>query len=187
MASQDYWEFTDDFSGPGLNTTKWEATEISTLGALTLAMVSPGQGGGYSMAFDTQAEAQSYRLDWDDALGLDIDKIREVNIRIKGNQAAGDAASDTEVVWGLASAANIDPDALTEAAIFRVDGAADVNAINIETDDGTNDESTASGVDLAAAFLDCKISFALGTDDVRFFINGTPVATGTTFDMSNYT
>ena len=72
--------------------------------------------------------------------------------------------------------------------MFRVIGADSATNVVVESDDGTNDNNdVATGQTLVNTYRDFKISFATGTNDVRFFVGGQPVATSTTFDMSNYT
>jgi hypothetical protein len=105
---------------------------------------------------------------------------------VKGNQEALDAT--TMLAFGMIGDRNDAIDTIAQAAIFRVVGADDTTDIVVETDDGTTDNNdVATGQSLVDAYKIFTISFALGKADVRFFIDGQPVATGTTFDMSAYT
>ena len=72
---------------------------------------------------------------------------------------------------------------MTEAAWFRFD--ADL-AADVETDDTTNnnDDISTGHTAVAGTYDIYRIDFTT-IADVKFFINGTRVATGTTFDMSN--
>jgi hypothetical protein len=135
---------------------------------------------------DTQAEAQNMCLDHENVLAFDIDNIIDVTIDVELNQAALDAT--TMFAIGLASERNDAIDTIAEAALFRVVGADSTTNLVVETDDGTtNNDDVATGTTLLNVNKQLKISFAAGTSDVRFFVDGQPVATGTTFDMSGYT
>jgi hypothetical protein len=183
MADKDYWEFTDDFFGDSLD-AKWTVTETGTPAPV---LVNPSSSGEYNMLHAVTTEAENICLDFGDFLCMDIDKIREVEFRVKGSQAAFDATS--MCAFGISSARNDAHDSLAVQASFRVVGADDTTAIVVETDaNGAGDNNdVATAQTLVASYRDFVISFAEGTDDVRFFIDGQPVATGTTFDMSNYT
>ena len=116
--------------------------------------------------------------------------IQGAEFRIKMNQAALDATS--QVAFGLTGDRNDTIDSIAQAAIFRVVGADSTTAVVVESDDGTNNnDDVATGQTLINAYKTFKIDFSQGTSDVRFMMddaNGLRrVATGTTFDMSNYT
>jgi hypothetical protein len=80
---------------------------------------------------------------------------------------------------------NLDKDTVTEAAWFRFDASL---VCKVETDDTTNNnDDIATGHTAVAGTYDIyRIDFTDLTD-VKFYINGTRVASGTTFDMSNLT
>ena len=139
------------------------------------------------MLTQSDDEAQSINLYQSDILQYDIDKIREVEWRVKMNQAA--VTATTILDFGVASARADNTTAIAALAFFTVAGASSTTAVYINTDaNGAGDNNlVATGTTLINAYKDFKISFAEGTADVRFFIDGVPVATGTTFDMSNYT
>ena len=91
----------------------------------------------------------------------------------------------SSLAFGVASARNDAIDSLTNLALFRVIAADSTTAVVVETDDGTTDnDDVATGKTLINAYKRFVISFALGLSDVRFFIDGQPVATGTTFSMA---
>ena len=82
------------------------------------------------------------------------------------------------------SARNDAVDSVAANAHFKLEGA---NTVVVESDDGTNDnDNVSTGKSLVATYKTFVISFASGTSDVRFFIDGDRVGSGTTFDMSNY-
>ena len=80
---------------------------------------------------------------------------------------------------------DLDYDSSTEHAWFNLDGSA---AVVAETDDTTNNnDDVATGITVAVADWNTfQIDFN-HLADVKFYINGTPVAGTTTFDMSNLT
>jgi hypothetical protein len=83
-----------------------------------------------------------------------------------------------EAVWGVTSAWADGPDAITYSAFFTADGSGEIFC---EMDDNATDSSTTSGVTVAATdFHVYRIDFT-NASDVKFFIDGTSVATGTTF------
>lgn len=90
-----------------------------------------------------------------------------------------------QAVFGMAGAHNLDKDALTEAAWFKLDGS---GAILVESDDTTNNnDDIATGVTaVPGAYNTYRIDFT-DISNVLFYIDGSGVATGTTFDMSNLT
>ena len=110
---------------------------------------------------------------------LDIDQLVDVEFRIK-TVAALDSA--TTLVFGLQTGRNDNTDSTTNNAQFKLVGS---NAVVVETDDGTTDnDDKATGKTLVDSYKRFVISFAAGTSDVRFFIDGDRVASATTFDMS---
>lgn len=159
----------------------WIITDTSAAGAPTHAPVDGGKGLKVDMA--STSEAENLCASWGDILGVDIDDILEVRIRIKQNQATIDAASS--LAFGVAGDRNDAIDSVAQHALFRLIGS---NAIVCESDDGTTDvDDVATGKSLTNAPKDFIISFARSKADVRFFADGQPVAEGTTFDMSAYT
>jgi len=194
MAQKDYWEVVDDFFGTGdFSSTaasnvghRWIIADTSSAGTPTYVYVDGSASGELAIDMDTQAEAQNVCLYQEDVLQFDIDLLTEVEFRVKMNQAAVDAT--TMLAFGVTGDRNDTIDTIAQAAIFRVVGADSTTAVVVETDDGTLDNNdVATGDTLINAYKDFKISFATGKTDIRFFIDGQPVATGTTFSMTNYT
>ena len=162
----------------------WHLTDTSSAGAPTCATVATGRGVAIDLA--STGEVENMCLDHEDVLAFDIDNLIDIVFDVEMNQAALDAT--TMLAFGLTSERNDAIDTIAEAAIFRVVGADSTTAVVVETDDGTNNnDDVATGKTSVNTSKQFKISFANGTSDVRFFIDGQPVATGTTFDMSNYT
>jgi hypothetical protein len=181
---QDFLEYCDDFLGHGAlpasqSDSDWLVDDTSSSGTPTYT--KGGLGGEATLAFDNTSEIQNVCLHHGDDLNFDIDNIVEAEFRVK-TVATLDAT--TTVVFGLWSARADDPDAVAANAHFKLAGS---NAVVCETDDGTTDnDDKAAGTTLVATYKRFVISFAKGKSDVRFFIDGVPVATGTTFDMSGY-
>lgn len=162
---------------------EFAVTDTSSAGTPTYAAVATGKGVAVDLASTTEVE--NVCLSFGDVLSLDIDDISDVEFDVKMNQAAVDTA--TSFAIGLASERSDAIDTIAEAALFRVIGADSTTAVVVETDDGTtNNDDVATGATLINATKTLKISFAAGKSDVRFFIDGQPVATATTFDMSAY-
>lgn len=167
-------------SGPTANGLQLKDTSAS--GSPTALYVKGEHHGGIELDFSSTNEAQVLTIYQGDTLAFDIDSITEFHARLKLKQATPDAA--TSLAIGLASAQADAIDSVTEAALFRIIGD---NSIVVETDDGTiNNDDVATGKTLADSYVDFLISFATGKQDVRFFVDGQPVAQATTFDMSNY-
>lgn len=194
MADVNFFDFKDDFFGDRVySATKgsnvghgYTVNDTSAAGTPTYADVDGSAAGELAVDMEATSEVQNVCISQGDQLQFDIDKITEFECRVKMNQAALDSTSQFAI--GLIGDRNDAIDSIAQAALFRIVGADDVDNVVVETDDGTNDNNDiATGKTLVNAYKTLRISFAEGTDDVRFFIDGEPVATGTTFDMSNYT
>lgn len=156
-------------------------------------------GGGLSMQFTSNTQIENLCVYMGDVLPFDIDEIISVELVAK-TTASLDAA--TSLAFGLCSARNSAIDSLTAHASFRCIGS---NAVVVETDDGTNDnDDVATGLTLGSTWKRFRIDFAsrnttieppsvsLGRkSNIEFYganDNGSlrRVASGTRFDMSNY-
>lgn len=182
---QDFIEYCDDFLGHGelpasQSDSDWLIDDTSSSGTPTY--VKGGIGGEAVLTLASTSEVENVCLHHGDDLNFDIDNLLSVEMRVK-TVAALDPA--TTIVVGMGSARADDPDAVAANAFFKLAGS---NAIVVETDDGTNDnDDVATGQSLVATYRKLVISFAAGTSDVRFFVDGARVAASTTFDMSGYT
>lgn len=190
MAKKDFFEFDDDFLGhrvysptAGSNVNHgYVIADTSSAGTPTYAPVDGAESGEVAVDLASTTEVENVCLFQNDILQFDIDKIVEFGCRVKLNVATLDAASQFAI--GLAGDRNDAIDSIAQAALFRVIG---TGSIVVETDDGSNDnDDVATGKSLSNSYQWLTISFANGKSDVRFFVNGQPVATSTTFDMSNY-
>lgn len=185
-----HYHFIDEFHGDrAYSTTKasnaghaYTIADTSAAGTPTYADVDGSEAGEIAVTFDNTNEVQNVCLYQGDQLQFDIDNIVEFYARVKMNAATLDTT--TSFAIGLTGDRNDAIDSIAQAAIFRIIGD---NNIVVETDDGTvNNDDVATGKTLSNSYVDLLISFAAGKSDVRFFVNGQPVATTTTFDMSNY-
>lgn len=156
-------------------------------------------GGGLRMLLASTSEVENLCVYMGDVLPFDIDEIISFEIIAK-TVAALD--STTSIAFGLCSARNDAIDSLTAHASFRCIGD---NNVVVETDDGTNDkDDIATGLTLAATWKRFRIDFAsrnttieapsvsLGRkSNIEFYGSNDygslrRVASGTRFDMSNY-
>lgn len=179
----DYVEFLDDFIGAAPDAvSKWSLNDTSSVGTPTQTYEADETA--LTLACDSQDEAQVCGYDFGDKLQFDIDNNPIFIARFK----VPAITTAQEIVIGMGAAWNDTLDSNAAHAWLRLK--ANMNLL-IETDDGTNDESEDSTVDLSAdTYLWVKIDFA-DTADVLFY-TGTDGKTWTprapaTFDMSNYT
>lgn len=160
----------------------WLPVRTAAAGSPGFTQATPGRG--VIGALTSTNEVQNICLAHADNLAFPIDDIVEVRMRVRMGQALMNAAE--MFAFGLTSARNDAVDSIAQAAIFRLIGAS--ATVLVETDDGVTDiDDIPTGATLATAPKDFAISFAAGKDDVRFFIDGQPVAESTRFDMSAYT
>jgi hypothetical protein len=115
---------------------------------------------------------------------LDIDDIQRVEMRVK---LGGAFTTGSILVFGVSSNRNDAADSVAEHAWFRMEGANSTTQVYVETDDAVRDNNDiATGQTLGTAYKEFVIDFTGGKSNVKFLIDGIPVATSTTFDMSNY-
>lgn len=148
----------------------------------TVAVTADGANGIMELALTSDSQAQDVTLSFGDqrAFSLKQGCIFEARIKFSVLPTSGVAA-----VFGLAGDHNLDKDTVAEAAWFKAAASA---AIVAETDDTTNNnDDIATDITVTnAQWKIYQIDFRT-IADVRFFIDGASVATGTTFDMSNLT
>lgn len=180
----------------GANGSPWVTTDTSAGGAPVFGGI---EGGGHRMQFSNDAEVQNLCLSFGDVLAFSADELIRAWAIVK-TAASLDAA--TQLAFGLSSARNDDVDSIGESALFRCIGS---NSVVLETDDGTNDnDDVSSGFTLGNAWKRFEINFAeristmeppslsLGRgSNIGFYAandygSQRRVASGTRFDMSNY-
>ncbi|HSG70826.1 MAG TPA: hypothetical protein VLA12_10450 [Planctomycetaceae bacterium] len=189
------WQFYDDFIGGGAFGAAsafdpWVITDTSSAGAPTYTRVDIGEStatgasGAAQLAFDSQDESQIITLSFGDLLAFDIDKLDGFMCRVSMGQAA--VAATTDFAFGVTGDRNDAIDSIAIASLFRVVGGTSTTAVVAESDDGSaNNDDKATGTTLINAWKLFYIDFRDVTD-VLYYIDGVPVATATTFDMSNY-
>lgn len=174
----------------------WVKADTSAAGAPTVSGLA---GGGLRMLLASTTEVENLCVYHGDALTFDIDDIISAEFAVK-TVATLDSA--TSIAFGLCSARNDDPDALAAHASFRLIAN---NNVLVETDDGTSDnDDVATGLTLGTGWKRFKIDFASRNttmeppsvsrgrkSNIEFYgsnDNGSlrRVASGTRFDMSNY-
>lgn len=174
----------------------WCSLTVQTAGTPLVKAVS---GGSMDLVLDATNEVQSACLYQGNILPFDIDELRRVSFVVKLTAALNAAIQGA---FGVASAQNATLDTVAEAAWFHFNGS---NALLVETDDGTNNnDDVATGVTLSTTYRRCVIDFCTGVKtnspptaskggkgNVLFYVSDDfgslrRVATGTAFDMSNY-
>lgn len=191
MASRNFFHDVYDFFGQGTFTATaadnapFRVADTSSAGTPTYVFVDGSATGELAVDLASTSEIENVCIYQGDILQYDIDNLKEVEFRVKMNQATMDTAS--QFAFGITGDRNDAIDSIAQAAIFRVIGADSTTAVVVETDDGTvNNDDVATGKTLINAYKNFTINFATGKSDVRFYVDGEPVATATTFDMSNY-
>lgn len=175
-------QYVEDFlgvagGGPFDGTTGWNVVDV---GNATEAIVADSSNGQFLLHLAADNEAEDAVLYHGDNKTFDVGNGLIFEARVNMAVAPG---TGVKAVFGMAGDHNLDKDSVTEHAWFSF--AASMAAL-VETDDTTNDnDDIATGHTAVAGTYDIyRIDFTDLTD-VKFFINGNRVATGTTFDMSN--
>jgi hypothetical protein len=177
----------------------WAKADTSAAGSPTLLTVADEMVGTLA-ATD---EVENLCLYFGDVLSFDIDDLLKAEFWLRCTASLPAVQS---LAFGMGSARNDDPDAITAHAMFRVLGSAGLtNAVTCESDDGVNDvDDIAAGQVLVATTKRFVIDFATGIttqspgaslgrkSNVLFYMgdargNLQRVAAGQRFDLSNYT
>ena len=175
--------FYDDFLGgdggsPMAGTAIWNIVDVN---AATEGFVVDSVNGVFRLFLDgTDANDEDAVLYHGDNRTFDVDNglIFETKIDV-----AHLPTLTAEGVIGMCGDHTLIKDDALESAWFKLDGS---GAIVVETDDTTNDnDDVATGVTAVPGTPNIfRIDFTT-LANVKFFIDGVRVATGTTFDMSN--
>ncbi len=166
---------------PGQN--GWTIADTSSAGTPTYLCITE-DGGAAKLTLAATSEAENVCLYMNDVLPIDLAQLQwfEIIAQVAGVDSA------TTIVMGLGSARNDTPDSVAVNSWFRIEGSASTSNLVVESDDGTTDnDDKATGQTLAAVYKSLRIDFQNGLSDIRFFIDGSPVATGTTFSLSAIT
>ncbi len=137
---------------------------------------------GYKLQFSSDVEAQNLCLYWGDILSLLWKNVRSITFRLKMLATTKDTT--TTLGFGLGSARNDATDSITNNAMLKIVNTSTTLGLVAESDDGTTDtDDKDCAAVVTSAFRDFKIDFNTGLQDVRFFVDGQPVAVTTTFDI----
>lgn len=187
MADSNFIEYCDDFLGhrvysatAGSNVGhNWIIADTSSAGTPTYTPVADSGVGEVALTLDNTNEIQNVCLYHGDKITISAAKLKRYKARVK---TSGTLNAAEMVAFGICSARNDTIDSLTIHASFRVLGAS--TTVYLETDDNTTDkDDISSGTTLSSTYKTFEIDFS-NLANVRFFIDGQPVGTATTFDMS---
>lgn len=163
--------------------TGWTISDTSAAGAPTYATITEN-GGALEMKLAADSEAEIISAFHNDILMFDLADLHHIWAVCK--VAAVDAV--TVVTFGVGSARNDDEDLVATNAYLKIEGATSTSNLVAETDDGSTDNNDkATGATLGSDYKKLLIDFTQGLSDVRFYVDGDRVASGTTFDMSGVT
>lgn len=172
-------KYIQEFDGGGTyatdGTTHWTVVDVA---GATEAIVA--DTGLFAIALTNANEAQDAVLYHNDNRTFNVMAGLVFETRVNVSVLPTGVAT---LVFGMSTDHNLDKDTVAEAAWFRLDGS---GAIDVESDDNTNnnDDVTTGVTAVAGTFFIARIDFTT-IADVKFFINGARVASGTTFNMSN--
>jgi hypothetical protein len=179
--------FYDDFTGVAGGsvfgaTQTWNILEVAALGTVELGIVADSSNGQFLLGLDNQNEDQDVVLYQPTNKTFDVGNGLIFETRIDMAVLPG---TGVRAVAGMSGPHSLDKDATANAAWFS--WAASLATL-CESDDTTNNnDAIATGsTAVAGTYNIYRIDFTT-LADVKFFIDGARVATGTTFDMSNLT
>jgi len=154
----------------------WTARDTN---AATEAIVADGARGVIALTLTNANEAQLAGIDWADHRPLVLNQYLAIEFRFRFTVLP---TGSVVAVLGLCGDHNAAVNTVAESIWFRADGS---GAITVETDDTSNETSqVATGVTLIAdqwcvGRIECE-----DFEDVRFYLDGARVASGTTFNMT---
>lgn len=148
----------------------WVRRTVQTAGAPSVAIVANSVGGQVLLALDATSEKQEASLYANDVLNWDVTKglVWEARIALAVLPGAG-----VEAVWGLQSTWIDGPDNAGFYARFQ---ALASGAVSMQTKDGVNTLSAATGFTLAAGGFHIFRIDATNPGSVVFSIDGTNVS-----------
>lgn len=170
--------FFDDFDYSVLDSAyRWAVVDVA---AATETIAADEPGGALQLLIAVGDEAEDAVCYMKDELIFNINKLRTMRFRYKViTPGAG-----VRIVAGMAGNHNLDKDTVAQNAWISFDASMDAKA---ETDDGTTDnDDKAIATQVTDTWYEAMIDFRTVTN-IKFYINGIQVATGTTFSMAAYT
>ena len=172
--------FCDDFLGADIvipataeSGCKW-AKKIVGAAPPTVAGVANETNGAVACALTSDAQAQSAFLYMADQLTFDPGQGLIFEARVKASVLPTLVA---EAVIGIAAAYGA-PDNIATSAFFTADGSGELFC---ESDNGVTDTSATSGVTVTTGDWKILRIDCIDEDDIKFYIDGVGVATGSTF------
>jgi hypothetical protein len=177
-------QFDDDFIGGGHSAGipaagsptagyPW-VKKIVGVAPPTVALVNNAAGGQIACALTATSEKQDAALYWNDSLSLDATK--GLMWQCRAQLSVLPSAAGVQAVMGLSSAWIDGPDNASKYIEF---GATASGAILLRSQDGTTQNSVASGVTVLATDFHVYAIDVSDPTDVKFFIDGVQVsATG---------
>jgi hypothetical protein len=167
----------DDFLGDAID-ARWATVDV---GNATQALLADQSSGICRLALTSTDEAQDAVLYFGNEKPFDVGNKLQFEARVAITSAS---MTGIRLVVGMAGDHNLAKDSVTEAAWFSMDGSL---VLDCESDDTTNDTNGASSTTWTTGnFGILRIDF--GTiADVKFYLDGSRIVSGTTFDMSNLT
>lgn len=141
----------------------------------TVAGVADSANGVVACALTSDSQEQEALLTWSDERNFSLEQGCVFEARVK---VAVLPTLVAEAVFGLCGDYVKGPDNVTHSVFFTADGSGEVFC---EMDDAATDRSTTSGVTVLATEWHTYRIDATDVSDVKFYIDGVGVATGTTF------
>jgi hypothetical protein len=183
---QDFQGYEDDFFGASV--TFPTSANIGTPWVTAVTGAAPPthvrNASNAVLTLTSASQEQILSLHHGNALSFDIDDILNVEMRVRIGAAT--FTSGSILVFGMGSARNDTADTVTANAWFRMEGANSTTQVYVESDDDVrNIDDIATGQTLGTTFKVFKIDFS-NKADVKFTIDGIPVARSTVFNMSAY-
>ncbi len=176
--------FYDDFIGPGATVVPaagaaesgaaW-VKKIVGAGPPTVAQVADTANGIVACTLEASDQKQDGAIYLGDERNFCITQGTVFEARIKVSVLP---TGNGEAVWGLAGDWVDGPDAITYSVWFTADGGGEIYC---EKDDASTDQTVTSGITVVdTAWHIYRIDFT-SVSDIKFYIDGAAVATGTTF------
>jgi len=164
---------------PGMN--GWTIADTSSSGTPTY-LGTTEDGGSVTLTLVNTNEAEIVTLYQNDVLMYDPDDVSNFwwVAKVSGID------STTTLVMGMATEQNDTADSVAEHVWFRMEGATSTTALVVETDDATTDNNdVATGTTLSSTYKRLLVDLSQGLTDVRFYVDGARVASGTTFSINS--
>jgi len=173
------WE--EDFLGNATVPERFTTVEVALNTAI--AVVDGVGPGVMRLLFDADANAEDAVLYHGDIRGFDVSKALLFECRAACHVVP---TLTSQIVFGMCGDHNLDKDAATESAWFKLDGSAVLLCESDDTTTNVDDEDADSTTLVADAMHVFQIDFRT-LADVKFYVDGANVGTGATFDMSALT